>query len=144
MVGSGEVLGIFESAIDVLLHELTFLVHALQIILVTVIWPRFGAILNQLVQHLDGIWNLSHFNFTINKLKMYSLVHHRIEFGARLNLRGIFVITNILHVCGELRMTMLEKVKHLEIEHNGIRPLAELEIAIGDVLQQTSLEVFLF
>ena len=49
---------------------------------------------------------------------MYSLVHHRIEFG--------------------------KKVKHLEIKYNGIGPLAELEIAIGDVLQQASLEVFLF
>jgi len=41
MVGSGEVLGIFGSAIDVLLttilHELAFLVHALKIILVTVV-----------------------------------------------------------------------------------------------------------
>ena len=49
---------------------------------------------------------------------MYSLVHHRIEFG--------------------------KKLKHLDIEHYGIGPLAKLEIAIGDVLQQTSLEVFLF
>ncbi len=49
---------------------------------------------------------------------MYSLVHHRIKFG--------------------------KKVKNLEIKHNSIRPLTELEIAIGDVLQQASLEVFLF
>jgi hypothetical protein len=41
MVGSREVLGIFGSAIDVLLttifHELAFLVNALQIILVTIV-----------------------------------------------------------------------------------------------------------